>query len=188
MSVYNEGDPGLIPRLGRSPGEGNGNPLQKSCLENSHGWWILVSYSPWGCKGLDMTKRLHFSLSNYGGGNGDNGNLLQKVACTHCYTQCLQPCSRPLPTHASARDSWTLMGKSGSVSCGVTAPFSLVLVHTRFCLCPRVSPRFSLWQPKPSHYSESLIISFCCTSPSKHYLLNGRNGFSPYRTTACNED
>ena len=28
------GDPGLIPGLGRSPGEGNGNPLQYSCLEN----------------------------------------------------------------------------------------------------------------------------------------------------------
>ena len=28
------------------------------------------------------------------------------------------------------------MGKSGSVSCGVTTPFSWVLVHTRFCLCP----------------------------------------------------
>ena len=33
-SVYNEGDPGLIPGWGRSPGEGNGNPLQYSCLEN----------------------------------------------------------------------------------------------------------------------------------------------------------
>ena len=33
-STYNEGDPGLIPGLGRSPGEGNGNPLQYSCLEN----------------------------------------------------------------------------------------------------------------------------------------------------------
>ena len=30
----NAGDPGLIPGLGRSPGEGNGNPLQYSCLEN----------------------------------------------------------------------------------------------------------------------------------------------------------
>ena len=28
------------------------------------------------------------------------------------------------------------MGKSGSVSCGVTAPFPWILVHTRFCLCP----------------------------------------------------
>ena len=44
--------------------------------------------------------------------------------------------SRPLLTHASTRDSWILMGKSGSVSCGVTAPFSWVLVHTRFCLYP----------------------------------------------------
>ena len=33
-SVYNAGDLGLIPGWGRSPGEGNGNPLQYSCLEN----------------------------------------------------------------------------------------------------------------------------------------------------------
>ena len=33
-SAYNVGDPGSIPGLGRSPGEGNGNPLQYSCLEN----------------------------------------------------------------------------------------------------------------------------------------------------------
>ena len=49
---------------------------------------------------------------------------------------------RPSPTHSSARDSWTLTGKSGSVSCGVTAHFSWVLVHTWFCLCPpRVCPQ-----------------------------------------------
>ena len=34
VSAYNVGDPGLIPGLGRSPGEGNGNPFQYSCLEN----------------------------------------------------------------------------------------------------------------------------------------------------------
>ena len=33
-SAPNAGDPGSIPELGRSPGEGNGNPLQYSCLEN----------------------------------------------------------------------------------------------------------------------------------------------------------
>ena len=33
-SAYNVGDPGSVPGLGRSPGEGNGNPLQYSCLEN----------------------------------------------------------------------------------------------------------------------------------------------------------
>ena len=34
-SAFNVGDPGLIPVLGRSPGERNGNLLQYSCLENS---------------------------------------------------------------------------------------------------------------------------------------------------------
>ena len=34
VSAYSAGDPGSIPGLGRSPGEGNGNPLQYSCLEN----------------------------------------------------------------------------------------------------------------------------------------------------------
>ena len=33
-SAWNAGDPGLIPGLERSPGEGNGTPLQYSCLEN----------------------------------------------------------------------------------------------------------------------------------------------------------
>ena len=33
-SAYNAGDPGSVPGLGRSPGKGNGNPRQYSCLEN----------------------------------------------------------------------------------------------------------------------------------------------------------
>ena len=33
-SAYSAGDLGLIPVLGRAPGEGNGSPLQRSCLEN----------------------------------------------------------------------------------------------------------------------------------------------------------
>ena len=47
-------------------------------------------------------------------------------------------------SHAPAGDFWTLMGMSGSVSCGVAAPFSWVLVRTRFCLCP---PRVCLSSP-----------------------------------------
>ena len=41
----NAGDVSLICRLGRSPGEGNGNPLQYSCLEKSidrGAWWAIV--------------------------------------------------------------------------------------------------------------------------------------------------
>ena len=44
-SVCNVGDPGLIPESGTSRGEGNGNPLQYSCLENSMyggAWWATV--------------------------------------------------------------------------------------------------------------------------------------------------
>ena len=44
-SAYNAGDPGLIPGSGKSPGKGNGNPLQYSCLENPMdrgAWWATV--------------------------------------------------------------------------------------------------------------------------------------------------
>ena len=44
-SACNVGDLGLIPGLGRSPGEGNGNPLQFSCLENlmdGGAWWATI--------------------------------------------------------------------------------------------------------------------------------------------------
>ena len=44
-SAWNAGDPGSIPGSGRSPGEGNGNPLQYSCLENpveGGAWWATV--------------------------------------------------------------------------------------------------------------------------------------------------
>ena len=44
-SAHNEGDLGSIPGSGRSPGEGNGNPLQYSCLENpmdGGAWWATV--------------------------------------------------------------------------------------------------------------------------------------------------
>ena len=49
-SACSAGDPDLVPGSGRSPGEGNGNPLQYSCLEKSHGQRSLAGYSPWGCK------------------------------------------------------------------------------------------------------------------------------------------
>ena len=48
-SACNVGDLGLMPGLGRSPGEGKGYPLQYSGLEN---------YSPWGCKESDTTEQL----------------------------------------------------------------------------------------------------------------------------------
>ena len=57
-SACNAGDLGYIPGLGRSPGEGHGNPLQYSCLEKPHGQRSLVGYSPWGHKESDTTEQL----------------------------------------------------------------------------------------------------------------------------------
>ena len=56
---------GSIPGLGRSPGEGNGNPLQYSCLKNpmdkeAHGLlYNLMGYNPRSCKKSDKTERLN---------------------------------------------------------------------------------------------------------------------------------
>ena len=59
-SACNAGDLGSIPVSGRSPGEGNGNPLQYSCLENpteGGAWWATV----YGRTKLDMTAIKHIA-------------------------------------------------------------------------------------------------------------------------------
>ena len=59
-SVRNVGDPGLIPGSGQSSGEGNGSPLQYSCLENSMdrgAWWATVH-------GVTKSRTLSSSLSH----------------------------------------------------------------------------------------------------------------------------
>ena len=65
-SAYNAGDLGSIPGPGRSPGEGNGNPLQYSCLENPRdggAWWAAV----YGVtQSQTLLKRLSSSSSNRG--------------------------------------------------------------------------------------------------------------------------
>ena len=52
--VRNAGDPGLIPGLRRSPREGNGNPLQYSCLNNPMDGGAC--WAPWGYKERDTTE------------------------------------------------------------------------------------------------------------------------------------
>ena len=58
-SAYNAGDPGSIPRLGRSSRESSGTPLQVLLPGESHGQRSLVGCSPWGHKESDTTERLH---------------------------------------------------------------------------------------------------------------------------------
>ena len=63
-SLTNAGDitdVDLILGLGRSPGVGNGNPLQYFLPGEFHGQGSLVSFSPWGCKELDTIEQLTHS-------------------------------------------------------------------------------------------------------------------------------
>ena len=52
VSAYNAGEPGSIPGSGRSPGEGNGYPLQNSMDRGAQS----MGYSPWGRKELDTAE------------------------------------------------------------------------------------------------------------------------------------
>ena len=76
-SAYNAGDPGSISGSGRFPGEGNGNPLQYSCLENPMDrgtWWATVhgvAKSRTRLSNFTFTFTFHFSLSCIGEGNGN---------------------------------------------------------------------------------------------------------------------
>ena len=69
-------DPGSIPESGRSPREGNDNPLQYS--GKFHGWRNLVGYNPWGRKESDTTERLHFHVHIYAKPTDLKGDRLDK--------------------------------------------------------------------------------------------------------------
>ena len=77
-SVYNAGDPGSIPGLGRSPGEGNGSSLQYSCLENptdGGAWQATVHGVAKSQTRLERLTSLHFGWRS--GGDGYMFLLLQ---------------------------------------------------------------------------------------------------------------
>ena len=93
-SASNAGDSCSIPGLERSPGEGHGNPLQYSCLENSMDWGAWWATSPWGHKESDTTEWLHFALLCYTEKSGWKcGYYASSVATSSlCIMQkCLRP-------------------------------------------------------------------------------------------------
>ena len=90
-SACSAGDSGSIPGLGRSPEEGNGNPLQYSCLENPMDGGNLTGYNPWGGRELDTAERLHFTSlrpdSMVGGLNHSFINILDSLT-PYPYSAC----------------------------------------------------------------------------------------------------
>ena len=185
-------------------GEGNGNPLQCSCLENPRdggtwwaaisgvaqswtrlkwlsssrplmdkdkrvmeaSWWerltegklglvlmggamlskslIQFSVDGWGC----VPSLLFYLRQNYGGGNEHNGDLLQKVPCTHCCTQCPQPWQQATvdpPLHRRLLDT------HGQVW------ISLLWGHCSFLLGPGVHK--VLFVPSKSLFPQSCVSS-----------------------------
>ena len=80
IPACNSGDPGLIPGLGGSPGEENGNALQHCCLESSMD-------RPWGCKELDMTKQL--THTHRGTSYIQLNTVFLKIVRMYQYIQCV---------------------------------------------------------------------------------------------------
>ena len=89
----NAGDSGLIPGSGGSSGEGNGNPLQYSCLGNPMERRSLVGYCPWSHRRVrhdfvteqnrtDNTLRREYIFSI---GAGVPGWLRENEGCSQCY-------------------------------------------------------------------------------------------------------
>ena len=74
-SAYNVGDMGLI--LWRRKWQ----PTPALLPGKSHGWRSMVGYSPWGCKELDTTERLHFHFYHVTG--GEESAAAARGAMTH---------------------------------------------------------------------------------------------------------
>ena len=116
--------------------------------------------------GRGCISSLLFDLnSNYGGGNGDNGDLLQKVPCTHCYTQCPQPCSRPPPTHASTET----LGHSRA-SLGQSLVGSLLLSPGSWCTQGSVCASKSLF-PQSCVSSDGSMVGLMAASSKRAYAI-----------------
>ena len=120
------GDAGSIPGSGRSPGEGNGYPLQVFLPGESHGQRSLVDYSPWGCRESERTERLK---------NNNNSNLVHKERrFLHFSYQSLG-----LPSLGGG-GACGVMGWRSHTFCTVCLPFGSVSSSRHPCLTPPPTP------------------------------------------------
>ena len=143
----------MIPGLGRSSGGGHGNPLQYSCLENSHGQRSLVGYSPWHRRvGHDrVTKHTQHSSTA-------SSSERLPVICMHH-----PPHPVPLPTSwqevTKRRKIPFILQSTNPTMCHTSAARLCVCV----CVCVCVYREHTLWTSPAS-----LTFGFCYKVTLQH--------------------
>ena len=143
-SACDAGDLGSIPGLGSSSGEGNGNPLQYSCLENSVDR-SLMGYSLWGCKESDTTERLtHMSTKTSTRRDGQtDGRVCSRE--TRPADAPIHPGSKGRPRRASGGETLRKARPSCVHASVWSEPLSFELLHKH----PQPLPK-ALLQPSTS--------------------------------------
>ena len=125
--------------------------------------WAMLSKSviQFSVNGWGYVPSLFFDLRpNYGGGNEDNGNILQKIPCMHCCTECPDPAAghhQPMPLLETP-------GHSGA-SLGQFLVRSLLLSHRVLFV-----PSKSLF-PQSCVSSGSSIVGLMATSSKRVYAI-----------------
>ena len=147
----------LVPLPFLKPAWISGSSRVRSKLSTS---LIQFSVDEWGC-----VPSLLFDLRpKYGDGNKDNSDFLQKVPCRHYWTQCPQPCNKPLLTHTSTGDSWHLWASLGQSLLGHCPFFLGSGVHKVFFV-----PSKSLFPPSCVS-SGSSMVGLMATSSKRAYV------------------
>ena len=124
---------------------------------------IQFSVEGWG----SVPSLLFDMKPDYGGDNEDNGDLLQKVPCTHCCTQCPRSCSRALLTYASTRESWILTESLGQSLVG-----SLLLSPGSWCTRGFVCAHQEFISQSCVSFGGSMVV-LMATSSKRAYAYPG---------------
>ena len=142
-SAYNAGDSGLIPRSGRCSGEGNGTPLQYSCLENpmDGGVWYATVHGV----AKSQTRLSDFTFWWVSG----------KESTCRCRRHEFHPCLRKIPQAAEqlslwattiepSRNYWTHPRRTATETCAPHSPCATTREATAVKACAQLESS-SLW-------------------------------------------
>ena len=154
--ICNVGDLGSIPGMGRSSGEGNGNPLQYFCLENPMdrgAWWATVH----GVTVLDMMEWLSVSMCVHGQTHTHTHTHRNKISPAlkkeqNAIVECSLLCEWPFSLSFFFFSSWFF-----SPQFAPTPPPCLPKASLDFCLF--LQPSCQLWK-LPDNFFSSLLFYF----------------------------